>query len=157
MDDGTTGKARQIARVAEEFEKQRTGHGPRSVTVVLTGDLLVVALHGALSPAEQALARDPEGSAQFHEFHRQLFASAAGVLRKEIERVIGVEVREASAEFEPATGALVKVFTTGTVVQLFLLAGTVETDAWSTDSSAREVGGPPWSHGIRNGSERSDV
>jgi len=48
---------------------------------------LVVTLHGALSPAEQSLARSPAGAAQVQEFHRQLFTSSADGLRQEIKRI----------------------------------------------------------------------
>lgn len=89
--------AHEIARVAKTFEQQRTGHGPKSVTIVLSDDVLVITLHGALSEAEKALARAPEGAAQVQEFHRQLFASAAETPRKDIERITGVKVREATA------------------------------------------------------------
>jgi hypothetical protein len=34
-------------------------------------------LYGALSPAEQAMAQNPEGAAKVREFHRQLFHNAA--------------------------------------------------------------------------------
>ena len=54
-------------------------------------------------------------------------------MRREIERIAGVEVREETAEIEPGTGTVMKVFSTGTVVQVFLLADSVETDAWSSD------------------------
>src|SRR5207245_1621650 len=83
--------AQQLARAASAFEQQRTGHPPRSVTVVLSGDTLVLTLHGALSPAEQALAKTPAGAAQVQEFHRQLFNSSAAWLRQEIKRITGVE------------------------------------------------------------------
>jgi hypothetical protein len=43
-------------------------------------------------------------------------------LRQEIEKIAGVEVREATAEVETTTGSVMHVFTTGTVVQVFLLA-----------------------------------
>lgn len=114
--------ARDIARAASAFEHQRTGHVPKSVTVVLSDNTLVITLHGALSPAERALAKTPAGAAQVQEFHRQLFAAAADPLRQEIKRITGVEVREATAEIETVTGTVVKVFTSGTVVQVFLLA-----------------------------------
>jgi hypothetical protein len=65
------------------------------------------------------------------EFHRQLFGSSSHPLRQEIERLTGVEVREASAEVEPASGTVVKVFATGTVVQVFLLARGVPADNWN--------------------------
>ena len=122
--------AQQIARAAIDFEHQSTGHAPKSVTVVLSDDTLVITLHGALSPAEKALAKSPAGAAQVQDFHRQLFSSAAHSLREEIKRITGVEVREATAEVESATGTVVKVFTSGTVVQVFLLARGVPADTW---------------------------
>jgi uncharacterized protein YbcI len=136
MDKPDSTVAQQIAQVACAFEHQRTGHAPRSVAVVLSGDTLVVTLHGALSPAERAMAQSPAGAAQVQEFHRQLFASSAAALREEIKRITGVEVREATAEVETTTGTVVQVFTTGTVVQVFLLAGSVPSDTWSGDGRA---------------------
>jgi len=55
----------------------------------------------------------------------------ADLLRQEIKRITGMEVREATAEIEPASGAVVQAFTTGTVVQVFLLNGRAPTEAWS--------------------------
>ena len=97
----------------------------------MSEDTLVVTLYGALSPAEKALAKTPEGAAQVQEFHRQLFASDSDALRQEIKRITGIDVREATAEVEPASGAIVQAFTTGTVVQVFLLDGSSPTETWS--------------------------
>src|SRR5687768_11529566 len=109
MDKANSTVAQQIAQAAFAFERQRTGHTPSSVAVVLSGDTLVVTLHGALSLAERALARNPVGAAQVQEFHRQLFASAAASLRQEIKRITGVEVCEATAEVETVTGTVFQV------------------------------------------------
>ena len=130
----TPNMAEQIAQVAIAFQQQRTGHSPKAVTVVLSEDTLVVTLHSALSPAEQALAMTPDGAAQVQEFHRQLFANSCEPLREEIKRITGVDVREATAEIEPTTGAVIQVFTTGTVVQIFRLAESVPSDTWSGNS-----------------------
>jgi uncharacterized protein YbcI len=127
--------AQQIAKAAIAFEKRRTGHTPKSVTVVLSDNTLMITLHGALSPAERALAQSPVGAAQVQEFHRQLFISSADTLRLEIKRITGVEVREAAAEIEPTTGTVVQAFTTGTVVQVFLLACDVPSETWSGNGS----------------------
>jgi uncharacterized protein YbcI len=135
MNEVRLGTAQQVARAAIALQKQRTGHAPGAVTVVLGEETLVVTLHEALSPAEKALAGTAEGAAQVQQFHRQLFASDCGPLREEIRRITGVEVREAAAEVEATTGALVEVFTTGTMVQVFLLAQTVPADSWSGDGS----------------------
>ena len=123
--------AQQVAQAASAFQQHRTGHAPQSVTVVLSEDVLVVTLHGALSPAEKAVAQQPAGAAQVQEFHRQLFDSSSGSLREEIKRITGVKVREATAEVETTTGTVVQVFTTGTMVQVFMLADRVAADSWS--------------------------
>jgi len=131
MLQSTSTMAQRIAEAATSFQRQRTGHAPKSVTVVLGGDTLVITLHGALSPAEQAMAQSPDGAAKMQEFHRQLFLSASDTLRQEIKRITGMEVREATVEVEPRTGALVQVFTSGTMVQVFLLSGEVPSGSFN--------------------------
>jgi uncharacterized protein YbcI len=131
MDKPNSEMARQIAQAAYMFEQQRTGNSPKSVTVVLSDTTLVITLHGALSDAERAVAKSPEGAAQIQDFHRQLFANASESLRQEIKRITGVEVREATAEVEPSTGTVVGVFTTGNTVQVYQLASSVPADTWS--------------------------
>lgn len=127
--------AEHVAHAVRAFQQQRTGHAPKSVTVVLSEGTLVVTLHEALTPAEKNLSRTPEGAAQVREFHRALFANSVGPLRAEIERITGVAVREAAAEVEVITGAVVHVFTTGTMVQVFQLAGGLSAEAWNGSES----------------------
>ena len=131
MDRAKASMAQQIGQAASAFEHERTGHAPKSVTVVLSEETLVITLHGALSPAEKALAKSPAGAAEMQEFHRQLFSNSADPMRQEIKRITGVDVREATAEVETMTGAVMQVFATGTVVQVFMLAQSVPGDTWS--------------------------
>jgi uncharacterized protein YbcI len=133
MDKSDPIMAREIARAARAFEEKLTGRAPKAVAVVLSGETLVITLHGVLSPAERALALTPAGAAEVQEYHQRLFAGSFNELRREIKRITGVEVREAAAEVEPASGTVVKAFTNGTVVQVFLLADSVPTDAWNTN------------------------
>ena len=135
MIDNKANMAQQIAQAAIAFEQGRTGHLPQSVAVVLSENTVMITLHDALSPAEKDLAKSPEGAVQVQEFHRLLFQNAAETLRQEIKRITGVEVREAAAEIEPTTGTIVHAFTTGTVVQLFLLARDVPAETWSSNGS----------------------
>jgi hypothetical protein len=65
------------------------------------------------------------------EFHRELFKSSVSLLREEIRRITGVAVGEAAAEVETRTGAVVHAFTTGTMVQVFQLAGKITAKAWN--------------------------
>ena len=121
MQKSNSTMAQQVAQAASEFQQRRTGRVPQSVAVVLSEDVLVITLHGALSPAEKAVAQQPAGAAQVQEFHRQLFENSSDSLREEIKRITGVEVREATAQ----------VFTTGTMVQVFTLADRIAADTWS--------------------------
>jgi uncharacterized protein YbcI len=131
MEKSQSGMAKQIAQAAIAFQKQRTGMVPKAVTVVLSEETLVITLLDALSPAEKALAKDPDGAAQVQEFHRQLFSNSCDLLRQEIKRITGVAVREAAAEVDPTTGAVVHAFTSGTMVQVFLLAQNISAESWN--------------------------
>lgn len=120
--------AKQLAEAASTLQQQRTGHAPKAVTVVFSEDTLVVTLHAALTPAETALAQSPQGAAQVQEFHRQLFANCSEPMWQEIKRITGRDVREAAAEVETATGPVVHTFTTGAMVQVYLLARATDPD-----------------------------
>ncbi len=131
MIEPTPTMAQQVAEAVMDFQQQTTGHAPKAVTVVLSQDTLVVTLHDALSPAEKDMARSPAGAAKVQEFHRQLFSNSSQPLREEIKRITGVEVREAIAEVEPTTGAVVQAFTGTAMVQVFRLARGVPDSTWS--------------------------
>jgi len=122
MDKPHPTMSQEIAEVVIAFQQETTGHAPRAVTVVLSRDTLVVTLHEALSPAEKDLAKSPSGAAQVREFHRQLFSTSSEWLREKIERITGVEWREAIAEVEPTTGDMVQAFTRNAMAQVFCLA-----------------------------------
>jgi uncharacterized protein YbcI len=126
--------AEQVAKVVMAFQKNLTGYEPKAVTVVLSQDTLVVTLHGALSPAEKDMAKTAAGAATVQEFHRQLFSNSSQSLREEIQRITGVEVREALAEVEPMTGAVVCAFASGTMVQVFQLAQDIPPAAWNANN-----------------------
>src|SRR4029077_2295965 len=100
-------------------------------------DTLVVTLHDALTPAEKALAKSPAGATRVQEFHRQLFANSSDAFQQEIKRITGRDVREAAAEIEPGTGAVVHAFTTGAMVQVFQLVSNKPAEA-ATHTDATE-------------------
>jgi len=122
--------AQQVAVAIRDFQQQRTGHAPAAVNVVLSNDTVVITLRNALSGAERLLSRTPEGASQVQEYHQRLFASSVETLKQEIERITGVAVRGAAAEIDTNTGAVIHVFTTGTMVQVFQLAGGLASECW---------------------------
>ena len=138
MNEANSKIVEQLSRVARRFQEARTGHAPKAVAVVLSEDTLVVTLHDALTPAERALAKSPAGAAQVQEFHRQLFANSTAEMRQEFKRITGRQVREAAAEIETATGTVIHAFTTGAMVQVFLLAPSVLPNG-TTDGDSSDV------------------
>ena len=131
--------AQQVAQAVLAFQQRMTGHAPKAITVVLSQDTLVVTLHEALSPAEKDLAKQsPAGAAKVQEFHRQLFSNSSQSLLDEIQRITGVEVREAVAEVEPTSGDVVQAYTRSAMVQVFGLAQSVPGDTWSSPEATHE-------------------
>ena len=128
-----TSIAKQVAQAAVTCHLERTGQAPESVAVVLSGDTLVVTLHGALSPAERTMAKSEAGAAKVHEFHQQLFSTSVDPFCKRVKEILGTEVLEAKAVVDPDTGTVMQVFMkgNGTMVQMFLLNGKVAAGAWS--------------------------
>ncbi len=123
--------AQRVADAVTKFQTERTGHAPKTVTVVLNDDTLVVTLHEALSPAEIILSKTPDGANFVQDLHRRLFDSSVGLLREEINRITGVIIREAAVEVETASGAVEHAFPSGTMVQVFRLANSITPEAWN--------------------------
>ena len=121
MNESKSPLTQQVARVAGELQQKRTGVAPTAVSAILSENTLVVTLDDALTPAEKALLRTPQGAAQVQEFHRQLFASSSESMREKIKTITGRDVREATAEIETETGAIAHAFKSGAMVQVFLL------------------------------------
>lgn len=113
--------SKELAQIALAMQSERTGHTPKAVTVVASEETIVLTLHEALTPAEKLLASTESGASKVEQYHRALFAVSCDELRNEIQRLTGRKVREAAVVVEPATGAIVHAFTSGTVVQIFQL------------------------------------
>lgn len=113
--------SKELADIALTMQSERTGHTPKAVTVVASDETVVVTLHEALTPAEKILARTEAGASKVEDYHRALFAVSCDELRREIQRLTGRKVREAAVVVEPASGAIVHAFTSGTMVQIFQL------------------------------------
>lgn len=119
--------AEQIGHAARAFEQIRTGHVPKSVTVVLKEDTLVITLRGVLTRAERVLANTEEGAAWVREYHRRLLMNSSGSLLDEVKRITGLSARESTV----AEGDAVPLFEIGAIVHVFVLAASLPLDVWS--------------------------
>ena len=147
MDTAENTMAQQVSDAIVRLQTARTGYAPKGVTVVLSGETLVVTLQDALSPAEISLSKTAEGAAQVQHYHRRLFETSAMELQLEIERITGVAVRESALEVETATGVVVHAFTGGVMVQIIRLSGSIPVEIWdgkhSYTSRAGSAQSPP--------------
>jgi uncharacterized protein YbcI len=134
MQKSPTTMAQQIVQAACAFERRRTGHVPKRVTVVLRENTLVITLHDVLSATEKELARTPAGAVLIQEHHAQLFKNA-DLFRREITRITGAEVRDGTEEVVTTSGVAVEAFKTGTVVQFYVLGARLPADTWSARGS----------------------
>jgi uncharacterized protein YbcI len=131
MEKPSSSMAQQIAEAAGASEQLRTGHGPRSVTVVMSEETPVITLHGALSAAERALHRRRRRRRRSSTFIDSYLHTRPTRYAERSKKITGVGVSEANAEVETKTGTVVHDFTTGTMVQVFLLAHDIPADTWS--------------------------
>ena len=112
--------ARLVAHAAGSFEHRLLGRAPSSITVAAAAGSLTVCVHEPLAPVERGLARDAAGAARVQELHLELFDDALDALVVEVRRRTGVTLCGAIAHVDTATGSIVKTFTTGPCVDLFL-------------------------------------
>ena len=135
MDAKSHSMAQQVSDAIVKLQTARTGYAPKAVTVVLSGETLVVTLHEALSPAEISLSKTTDGAAQVQHYHRRLFETSSAELQAEIKRITGVSIRESALEVETSTGAVVHAFTSGVMVQIIRLDGTIPAEKWEGNDS----------------------
>jgi len=135
MDAKSHSMAQQVSDTVVRLQTARTGHAPKAVTVILGGDTLVVTLHEALSPAEISLSKTIDGASQVQHYHRQLFETSSEELQAEIKRITGVSIRESALEVETSTGAVAHAFTSGVMVQIIRLEGTIPAAKWDGNDS----------------------
>jgi len=118
--DATECLARQVAHAAGSFEHRLLGRAPSSITVASAGGLMTVFVHEPLAPVERRLVRDADGAARVRALHHDLFDDALDALVVEIRRRTGVMLCGAITHLDTATGSILKAFTTGPCVDLFL-------------------------------------
>ena len=70
----------QIAAAITQFEREHLGRGPQEVRAWIIQDLIMIRLKRVLTPAEEKLARDPEGRRLVKEMRRQLIEGSRSLL-----------------------------------------------------------------------------
>lgn len=113
----------KVAHTVHDFQRQRTGYTPKSVTVVLSDGMMVITLLEALTPAETILCQTEKGTVRLRDFHAELVRDSLGLLGAEIERISGIPLQEVVVDIDSITGDIIHIYATGTPLQVFKLAG----------------------------------
>jgi uncharacterized protein YbcI len=100
----------KIATAITQFDREHLGRGPHEVRAWIIQDMILLRLEGVLTPAEEKLARDPEGHRLIKEVRRQLIEGSRHLLDEMIQRLTGVQVVSLHSDMSIKQGERIIVF-----------------------------------------------
>ena len=112
MEHKTKGQAEsQISEAVIKFEREYMGRGPIETKTYIIKDMVFVRLKGVLTPAEEQLAKSPEGADLIKRTRMQLMESARVLLEKMLSEITSCQVQSMHTDISTRTGERVIVFT----------------------------------------------
>jgi uncharacterized protein YbcI len=103
----------EISEAVVKFEREYMGRGPEEARTYLLGDIIIVRLHGVLTPAERQLARsdtEGHGRALIKQVRMELLEKARPLLDAIIRDVTGQTTRSLHTDISTLTGERIIVF-----------------------------------------------
>jgi len=100
-----------LAKAFVAFEKEYMGRGPKEATCHVIGDIVLVRLNGVLTPAEQHLAKNPEGIDLVKKMRANLIEGAKELVYAVVEDVTERRVVSMHTDLSTQTGERIFVFT----------------------------------------------
>lgn len=101
----------EISAALIQFEKDFMGRGPRETKAYIIEDMVLVRLKGVLTPAEQQLAKNTEGTELIKRLRSNLLEQARELLTGTIEKVTGLPVVSLYTDISTKTGERIILFT----------------------------------------------
>ena len=101
----------EIATAITQFDREHLGRGPHVVRAWIIQDMILLRLQGVLTPAEETLARDPEGHRLIKQVRMQLIEGSRQMLDEMIQRLTGVQVVSLHSDMSIKRGERVILFT----------------------------------------------
>lgn len=99
-----------ICNALIQFEKDYMGRGPKETRAYIIDDLVVVRLKGVLTPAEQQLAKNPEGMNLIKKIRSNLLEQGRELLVEVIEKMTGLKVISLHTDISTKTGERMIIF-----------------------------------------------
>lgn len=100
----------EISQALTHWEKHYLGRGSVSVKSDILRDMIIVTLHGILTPAEYSLCQDKEGLLSVKMNRNSLVESGLADLKEIILTITGQEVENFHTDISTNTGERVMVF-----------------------------------------------
>jgi uncharacterized protein YbcI len=102
----------EISDAIVKFEKEYMGRGPEETKTYLLDDMVLVRLHGVLTPAEKQLAKteDVRGRALIKQARMELLENARELLAALVKDVTGKRVKSMHTDISTRTGERVIMF-----------------------------------------------
>jgi uncharacterized protein YbcI len=101
----------KIATAITQFDREHLGRGPHEVRAWIIQDMILLRLQGVLTPAEEKLARDPEGHRLIKEVRKQLIEGSREMLDDMIHGLTGAQVFSLHSDMSIKRGERIIVFT----------------------------------------------
>ncbi len=101
----------EIAGALIQFEKDFMGRGPKETKAYVIDDMVLVRLKGVLTPAEQQLAKNAEGTELIKRIRSNLLEQARELLTGTIEKITGLTVTSLYTDISTNTGERIILFT----------------------------------------------
>jgi uncharacterized protein YbcI len=101
----------EISNAIIQFEKDYMGRGPKETQTYIIDDMILIRLKGVLTPAEQQLAKNPEGTHLIKKVRSNLLEQGRGILCDLIEKMTGFKVASLHTDISTKTGERVIIFT----------------------------------------------
>ncbi|MCG3117394.1 MAG: DUF2294 domain-containing protein [Candidatus Manganitrophus sp. SA1] len=100
----------EISNAIIQFEKDYMGRGPKETQAYIIDDMILLRLKGVLTPAEQQLAKNPEGTNLIKQVRSNLLEQGRGLLSELIEKMTGLKVNSLHTDISTKSGERVIIF-----------------------------------------------
>lgn len=100
----------EISNAIIQFEKDYMGRGPKETQAYIIDDMILLRLKGVLTPAEQQLAKNPEGANLIKQVRSNLLEQGRGLLSELIEKMTGLKVISLHTDISTKSGERVIIF-----------------------------------------------
>jgi uncharacterized protein YbcI len=109
----------EISEAIVKFEREYMGRGPEEARTYLLDDIIIVRLHGVLTPAERQLARsdsEGHGRALIKQVRMELLEKARPLLETIIRDITGQTVKSLHTDISTVTGERIIVLSLAGVI-----------------------------------------